>query len=250
MGFIKQSFKFLILDRIEYILIAISFLFAGFVMGQGVDVKQFDIWAFFAGFGTVGLLIVAFIVRNDFKKQYFHRMDMDALNWILNNTPPLTLAELSTKMTEVFGRLKKFQSGSQRLDDAQLNDSIREFRELVASIAKDMRTISSFGNKVSNVQHIESLKDAASQYLIIEESVTLHIMVPLDIVKMKMEERTAPDFIESLKKPHNNTEKFNESFKSLTNRKDTINKLKELNSLVISLADSVLIVLNSSRRKF
>ncbi len=67
---------------IEFCLTAVGFLVMGFAMGQGVEVVEFNIWAAITALSTLGLVGAAFIFRNDFKKNYQHQIEMEAVQFI------------------------------------------------------------------------------------------------------------------------------------------------------------------------
>ena len=67
---------------IEFFLTAVGFLVMGFAMGQGVEVVDFNIWAAITALSTLGLVAAAFIFRNDFKKNYQHQIEMEAVQFI------------------------------------------------------------------------------------------------------------------------------------------------------------------------
>ncbi len=117
---------------IEFFLTAVGFLVMGFAMGQGVEVVDFNIWAAITALSTLGLVAAAFIFRNDFKKNYQHQIEMEAVQFISDSEAFKISALVNTNIMDLKSNLLKVtgsdSAGSYNKDDYEmLKDIIRSY---------------------------------------------------------------------------------------------------------------------------
>mgnify|MGYP000550628147 CR=1 FL=1 len=86
---------------IEFCLTAVGFLVMGFAMGQGVEVVDFNIWAAITALSTLGLVGAAFIFRNDFKKNYQHQIEMEAVQFISDSEAVKVSEVINTNINDL-----------------------------------------------------------------------------------------------------------------------------------------------------
>ena len=86
---------------IEFFLTAVGFLIMGFAMGQGVEVVDFNIWAAITALSTLGLVAAAFIFRNDFKKNYQHQIEMEAVQFISDSEAVKVSEAINTNINDL-----------------------------------------------------------------------------------------------------------------------------------------------------
>jgi hypothetical protein len=90
-----------LMGLIEFCLTAVGFLVMGFAMGQGVEVVDFNIWAAITALSTLGLVAAAFIFRNDFKKNYQHQIEMEAVQFISDSEAVKVSEAINTNIVDL-----------------------------------------------------------------------------------------------------------------------------------------------------
>ena len=148
---------------IEFCLTAVGFLVMGFAMGQGVEVVEFNIWAAITALSTLGLVCAAFIFRNDFKKNYQHQIEMEAVQFISDSEAVKVSEAINTNINDL--RLNLFNM--MRADSAQDfdKDEYEKLKEVIRNYCGNAGKLRRIGIKLAIIKSMPGVGSIFKSYI-------------------------------------------------------------------------------------
>lgn len=152
--------------NIEYLIsrgvISLGIFTFGVAIAHPIDFL-FDYWGGLTAISTLGLLIVAFLARKDYKFIKHHELQINLLNKILDSEPKISFLQLIRSIQSITRILFEILDSDNQIDYSESNDLLKQYQIEINDYYSNLRIINRIGNKIKLLENNEKLKNIFSK---------------------------------------------------------------------------------------
>ncbi len=220
---------------IEFCLTAVGFLVMGFAMGQGVEVVDFNIWAAITALSTLGLVAAAFIFRNDFKKNYQHQIEMEAVQFISDSEAVKVSEVINTNINDLKLNLLSMKNASK--DSLYHSEEYELLKDIIRNYCANAGKLRRIGIKLAIIKAMPGVGSIYNSYIETFDSISKDCYDVILELRHTTDHKSKDEFYEEFHNSHLNHDSDSVLTEKIAFFLESENKSKLTPKLIIACRD-------------